>query len=83
MSRLVLGTSDLASAKSPTTILDAAWALGITTFDVAPVYGKNGAAETALGSWLALRRIPREDVVLVGKAGAEFHSSPVQATRSI
>jgi aryl-alcohol dehydrogenase-like predicted oxidoreductase len=37
------------------TILDAAWAAGITTFDTADAYG-GGRSETYLGEWLRSRR---------------------------
>jgi aryl-alcohol dehydrogenase-like predicted oxidoreductase len=35
-------------------IMDAAWELGITTFDTADAYG-GGASETAIGNWLRAR----------------------------
>src|SRR3954447_1652324 len=37
-------------------IMDAAWELGITTFDTADAYG-GGRSETAIGTWIASRGV--------------------------
>ena len=42
----------LAECADASSLLDAAFALGVNVFDVAPVYGAGGAAETAVGKWL-------------------------------
>ncbi len=46
--------------------VDAAWAVGIRTFDTAPLYG-HGLSETRLGA--ALRERPRDAYVLATKVG--------------
>lgn len=52
-------------------LLDAAWDLGITTFDTADAYG-GGRSEAFLGRWLATKRADeRESVVVTTKV---FHS---------
>jgi len=38
------------------TVMDAAWAAGITTFDTADAYG-GGRSETAIGKWIAARGV--------------------------
>ncbi len=40
-------------------IMDAAWGLGITTFDTADAYG-GGRSETMIGKWMASRRVRPE-----------------------
>ena len=48
-------------------IMDAAWELGITTFDTADAYG-GGRSETWIGEWLATRGRPvRDEIVLETK----------------
>lgn len=46
--------------------VDAAWELGVRTFDTAPLYG-HGLSETRLGA--ALRDRPRDEYVLASKVG--------------
>ena len=62
MTRLALGTGMHSSAAA----VDAAWALGVRTFDTAPFY-RLGRSERELGAALALR--PREEYVLSTKVG--------------
>jgi hypothetical protein len=78
VSRIVFGCARLSSLKDPSAVLDAAWSLGCTTFDVAHVYGQN---EGILGLWLESRGGPisasclpggpirRGDVIIIGKGG--------------
>src|SRR5213596_1848830 len=40
-------------------IMDAAWGLGVTTFDTADAYG-GGRSETTIGKWMASRRVRPE-----------------------
>src|SRR4051795_5708472 len=62
MTRLALGTGMHSSASA----VDAAWALGIRTFDTAPFY-RLGQSEQELGQALAARR--RDDYTLTTKVG--------------
>jgi D-threo-aldose 1-dehydrogenase len=63
-------------------MLEAAWAGGVRTFDVAPLYGR-GRAERRLGAFLATK--PRDEFVLstkvgrllVGESGGSDDSKPV------
>jgi hypothetical protein len=81
VSRIIFGCARLSSLKDPSAVLDAAWSLGCTTFDVAHVYGRN---EGILGQWLESRGggerggstaclpggpINRGDVIIIGKGG--------------
>jgi aryl-alcohol dehydrogenase-like predicted oxidoreductase len=80
VSRLILGCGNFGGIGSSTayfgagesegeahTLLDAAWAAGITTFDTADAYG-GGRSETFIGNWLR-RKGPavREQLVLTTK----------------
>jgi hypothetical protein len=76
-SRIVFGCARLVTLKDPSAMLDAAWSLGCTTFDLARVYGSN---EDVFGKWLESRAdgsisclagggIARRDVVIIGKGG--------------
>jgi aryl-alcohol dehydrogenase-like predicted oxidoreductase len=47
-------------------LMDAARAMGITTFDTADAYG-GGASEAFIGEWLRERRVPRDEIVLSTK----------------
>jgi aryl-alcohol dehydrogenase-like predicted oxidoreductase len=47
-------------------IMDAAWAMGVTTFDTADAYG-GGRSESWIGEWLRERRIARDEIVLSTK----------------
>lgn len=48
-------------------VMDAAWELGITTFDTADAYG-GGRSETFIGEWLATKDAGvREDIVIATK----------------
>src|SRR3954453_8536587 len=62
MTRLALGTGMHSSASA----VDAAWALGIRTFDTAPFY-RLGQSERELGAALAAR--PRDEYTLSTKVG--------------
>ena len=59
--RIIFGVTALAGLAKPAAfaLLDQAWALGLTAFDSAHVYGP---AETMLGTWLRARQVPREAV---------------------
>ncbi|KAG6873151.1 hypothetical protein C0995_002304 [Termitomyces sp. Mi166 len=60
-------------------ILDAAWELGINTFDTANVYS-NGESEHIIGNWIEHNHIPRERVIVATKCyGLVGHSPGVQA----
>src|SRR4051812_28042280 len=83
MTRLALGTG---MHSSPSAV-DAAWALGIRTFDTAPFY-RLGQSERELGAALAAR--PRDDYTLSTKVGrvlregeAVFDFSPEGIRRSL
>ena len=67
VSRIVLGTMIInrGCQEQSNTLLDAALALGVNTFDTAHVYG-GGDTERAIGVWLA-QRGNRERVVLLAK----------------
>ena len=45
-------------------IMDAAWELGITTFDTADAYG-GGRSETWIGEWLATKGSPVRDAIVL------------------
>jgi aryl-alcohol dehydrogenase-like predicted oxidoreductase len=60
------------SEEEARTLLDAAWAAGITTFDTADAYG-GGRSETWLGRWRAERGHP---VVLSTKVFHSVHGDP-------
>ncbi|KAG6819566.1 hypothetical protein H0H93_010696 [Arthromyces matolae] len=47
-------------------ILQAAWELGINTFDSANVYS-NGESERVIGKWIQKNRIPRERLIITSK----------------
>lgn len=69
ISRIVQGTmwfrADAVEAAHA--VLDQAYALGVTTFDSAHVYG-GGESERILGRWIEERGV-RDKVVIVGKGG--------------
>ncbi|HUG64028.1 MAG TPA: aldo/keto reductase [Gaiellaceae bacterium] len=46
-------------------IMDAAWELGITTFDTADAYG-GGRSETWIGEWLAVKGAAVRDAITIG-----------------
>ena len=48
------------------TLMDAAWAAGIRTFDTADAYG-GGRSETFIGEWLRERGVRRDEIVLATK----------------
>ena len=62
-------------------IMDAARALGITTFDTADAYG-GGRSEAWIGDWLRERRIPRDEIVLSTKVFAAMDSGETPGTRA-
>ena len=69
VTRLCLGAAQLGELRSEETgqaMLEAAWAGGIRSFDVAPLYGC-GLAERRLGAFLAAK--PRDCFVLSTKVG--------------
>jgi aryl-alcohol dehydrogenase-like predicted oxidoreductase len=69
VTRLCLGAAQLGELRSEETgqaMLEAAWAGGIRSFDVAPLYGC-GLAERRLGAFLAAK--PRDSFVLSTKVG--------------
>jgi 1-deoxyxylulose-5-phosphate synthase len=61
-------------------IMDAAWELGITTFDTADAYG-GGRSETFIGDWLATKDASvRDDIVLETKT---FNPNEVDGDRGL
>lgn len=83
LARLILGTMVCTTADLPLTfeILDRYTALGGTTLDTAHVYHQ-GAAERAVGAWLAARG-NRERVVLIGKGAHHDAAGPRVTPRAI
>lgn len=68
-SRILLGIlpfSRLTNKLEAFALLDQAWALGINMFDSGHVYG---TAENTFGAWIKARQVPRDALILVGKAG--------------
>jgi aryl-alcohol dehydrogenase-like predicted oxidoreductase len=67
-------------------LMDAAWELGITTFDTADAYG-GGRSETFIGEWLRSRR--PQDIVLSTKTfnpmeeGADHGLAPERVTQQV
>jgi 1-deoxyxylulose-5-phosphate synthase len=77
VSRIVLGCGNFGGVGSApaffgqgipreeaTRIMDAAWELGITTFDTADAYG-GGRSETWIGEWLATKGSEVRDVIVI------------------
>jgi aryl-alcohol dehydrogenase-like predicted oxidoreductase len=77
LSRIVLGCGNFGGVGSApaffgqgipreeaTRIMDAAWELGITTFDTADAYG-GGRSETWIGEWLATKGSEVRDVIVI------------------
>ena len=65
-------------------IMDAAWELGITTFDTADAYG-GGRSETWIGEWLADegRRRPRRDRRSRRRRSTRWRRAPTTGSRGI
>ncbi len=60
------------SADAAARVIRCAFDLGVTFFDHATCYGKDGAAETRFGEALPLTGISREEIVLQSKCGLRF-----------
>lgn len=79
VTRLGLGTAPLGGLyrevpdEQAEALLEHAWAAGLRFFDTAPLYG-HGLAERRLGA--ALRRRPRDEVVLATKVGRLLRGDP-------
>ena len=82
VSRLVMGCAPLGGLFAPVAeqqaraTVDAAWDLGVRTFDTAPHYGA-GLSEQRLGA--ALRDRPRDEYVLSTKVGRLLVPTPGEA----
>lgn len=82
LSRVGLGGAQLGnlgralSDEEAEAVVDAAWALGVRSFDTAPHYGL-GLSERRLGR--ALRKYPRDEYVLSTKVGRLLVPSPESA----
>jgi aryl-alcohol dehydrogenase-like predicted oxidoreductase len=61
-------------------IMDAAWELGITTFDTADAYG-GGQSETTIGKWMAGRGVRPEIATKTFNPMAEGHDHGLTRTR--
>jgi len=87
VSRLVLGTMSLSASEKEQSfsLLDAAYATGINTFDAAHVYG-GGEAERALGAWVGERGL-RGSVVVLDKGchpgGGRMRVTPSDLTADL
>src|SRR6476646_3717769 len=81
-SSLGLGTAPLGglfedvSPREATDTVEAAWRLGVRSFDTAPLYG-SGLAEERLGQALAGR--PREEYTVTTKVGRLLRPGPASA----
>eukprot|EP01064_Diplonema_japonicum_P001422 TRINITY_DN10909_c0_g1_i1.p1 TRINITY_DN10909_c0_g1~~TRINITY_DN10909_c0_g1_i1.p1 ORF type:complete len:346 (+),score=79.47 TRINITY_DN10909_c0_g1_i1:38-1075(+) len=72
VSKIVFGTLFLHVTEDPYSVLDAAWGMGITTFDCAAIYGQ-GKCESILGCWLNDRG-HQEEAVIITKGGCAGQS---------